>query len=72
MKAQKLYDLRSKTGFCSANDLNKFFRQVTGGEPSPSGNTEIDSDKAKDFVLAQKQRLLANGLTAKEISDIQL
>lgn len=49
MKAQKLYDLREETEFCSGNDLHEFFFQQTS-DPSPSGYVEIDDDAAIKFV----------------------
>lgn len=48
--AQKLYDLREQTEFCSGMDLhNFFFSQV--GDMSPSGDTEIDASEAAYFTF---------------------
>lgn len=49
--AQKLYDLREQTEFCSGMDLHNFFFSQAG-DMSPSGETEIDASEAAFFVFA--------------------
>jgi hypothetical protein len=59
---QALYDFREKYEFCSGQDLSKFFEE-TVGDPSPSGEGEIDARKTYDFVYscAKAIRHNANG-----------
>ena len=61
IKAQVLYDLREETGFCSGEVLSDFFREELDGEPSPSGNVEVDAKVAIDFVFGCCKALRANG-----------
>ena len=49
MKAQKMYELRERTGFCAGTDLHDFFEAQTG-DPSPKGRVEIDESAAQAFV----------------------
>lgn len=49
MKAQTLYDLRDQEQFCSGSELSEFFAAQTG-DPSPSGNVEINTAAAQKFV----------------------
>lgn len=56
MLAQFLYDLREEYGFCSGNDLHRFFEKETG-EPSPSGYAEIDGVAAREFIKEQLSQM---------------
>jgi len=59
MRAQILYDLREATQFCSGTDLHDFFR-IQLGEPSPSGEREIDTPLAMQFVASCFEAMAAN------------
>ena len=49
MKAQELYDLRQRKGFCDGAALHEFFDGQIG-DPSPKGRVEIDDAAAQAFV----------------------
>ena len=49
VRAQALYDLRDRYGFCSGKDLHRFFDEVTG-DPSPSGTVGVPREAAAVFV----------------------
>jgi len=65
MKAQTLYDLRDKTGFCSGIDLHKFFEGQVG-DPSPSGYAEIEEKEAINLVKAHLSKMRHNSPSVHE------
>lgn len=58
--AQKLYDLREETGYCSGNDLHEWFQEQLG-DPSPSGKTLVFADRAELFVVRSATAIMRSG-----------
>jgi len=63
MKAQKIYNLRNKFMFCSGTDLHDFFAR-TVGNPSPSGNTEVSTQLATNFMMESASKQVELGADA--------
>jgi hypothetical protein len=66
MKAQKVYDLREETGFCSGSDLHEFFMGQLG-DPSPSGCRDIDAEAARHFVGRRTARMATANCLDKDV-----
>lgn len=68
MKAQALYDLRQLTGFCSGTDLHDFFQRVVG-DPSPSGDAEIEAVGLDAINLFASRKLAADAMRQYGVND---
>jgi hypothetical protein len=69
MKAQQLYNLREETGFCSGEDLHRFFFEQMG-DASPSGYVEISAEEARHFVGRQTAHMVRLNLGDDEVIEI--
>lgn len=59
MRAQELYDFRLKWEFCSGQGLQEFFHKQDG-DPSPSGNEEVNTLEVTSFIMASIETMSQN------------
>lgn len=55
MKAQQMYDLREEFAYCSGMELHHFFDSIGLGM-SPSGRVNVDTEAARNFMIAGVER----------------
>ena len=67
---QEIYDLRELTGFISGKDLHDFFHKLVG-DPSPSGNVEVDEDKLTQTKMGKKVLDLLNSPLREHLADLR-